>query len=789
MGRRTISLIVGSVLSCCLLGSTALKAQNASDFFNMMNSVVREAQRAEGEKRRERQLVMRVQRALGQLGLYDGQIDGVYGRGTEAALARYQLSVGRSPYAELSVADIERMEVAAATASESPSDTPHEIVYNPVGSVDDASRRMLGEVTANNGIKLNMPEDAAWIVAASGEDLDQVLKAGNQYAVDFLSTVVVRSSNGRFAVLLGWLPKQEARQIRDALKGLELIPADAFLSSGEKFLGAFWLADHDEVSSRQALLQFAQFRPTPRFWSHALANGSGSFPSLKYSAQVVAGDSGTSLVELRDKPSTAGARTRRLPVGAPLRINRELGDWKEVASLTGAVGWIESNSVTRQTTEAGDDTEGNENDTAENKPLELTKTEEVRRAGARHEAEILLSDLRTFLKEHPDFPDIVTLADEASRLQGAINAGNADQVEASAGIIRKALGKSPDFLAFAATRKVEREDARRKALTQQKDLANRNVFFLRRYIAENITSENVPKLSPFLKEYDSALASDNPDTIGEINESLERQVSASNLQADYQRLAAIYVAEPQVQAPAGDAEQRFNITDRTKILAEGAADEGIVLFNASSRAPNVVRDLKGDVIFEHDRAVGCSYHPISEASSRYVVAVRALLKTRGVENVNIGDQACSEKEIDKYDFIVALREELLKVERARLMALAEIVEGEHFQLLDLISPASLPADVGNIESAAAVESGIMNGEKSGFGAIRVGNGSTVLCVVTGQQQLGAHGEIFEAKAEICESFQWKTRSAHCRAGGGFHCAEARPMRRCICREQESERNN
>jgi hypothetical protein len=748
MGRLATSLVVGAVLSFCLLGSAALKAQSPSDFFNIMGSIAREAQRAEGEKRRERQLVMRVQQALGQLGFYDGQVDGVYGKGTEAALARYKQSIGRSPYAELTVADIERMEVAAASASARQGQTAAEIVYNPIGTVDGASDRDLGEVRSGGAFKLQMPEDAAWIVTASGENLDQVLKAGNLYAVDFLSTVVVGSSNGRFAILLGWLPKQEARQLRDALKSLELIPPDAFLSSGEKFLGTFWLIDHDKVSSRQALLQFAQFRPAPQFWSHALASGSNSLPSLKYSSQIVAGDSKTPLIDLRDKPSTTSVRTRRLPAGVPLRINRELGDWKEVISLTGAAGWVAGNSVVSLNTEASDNSEGNENDTVENKPYEMSKTEEVRRAGTRQEAEILLSDLRTFLKEHSDFPDIVTLADEAARLQGAINAGNTDQIQASAGIIRKTLGKSQDFQAFASKRDAERQEARRKALTREKDLARKNMFFLRRYIAENITSENVPRLSQFLKEYDGILASDDPDALGVINESLESQISTSNLKADYQRLVAIYVAEPQAQAPANRAEQQLNITDRTRVLAEGAPDDGIVLFNASGRAPNVVKDLKGNIVFEHDRAIGCSYHPISQASSRYVVAVRALLKAQGVNDINIGERACPEKELDKYDFIVALRDELLKVEKARLIVLAELVEAERYQLFDIISPASLPADAGSIESADAIESGIVSGEKVGFGAIKVKNASTVLCVVIGQQQLGPHAAIIDANTEI-----------------------------------------
>lgn len=745
MGRLAKALIIGSVLGSCLIGSTQLRAQNPSDFFNMMNSIVREAQKAEADKRRERQMVMRAQRALGQLGFYSGLVDGVYGKATEAALAQYQSSIGRSSYGEFSIADLEQMEVAASAAGSRQSQVSSEIVYNPVGTVDEASG--LEESRSSSPVKLEMSENAAWIVAASGADLDQVLKAGNLYAVDFLSTVVVRSSNGRFAILLGWLPKQEARQLRDALKSLQLIPADAFLSSGEKFLGSFWLVDRDNVSNRQSLLQFTQFRPAPQFWSHVVASDPGSFPSLKFTSLVTSEDNRALLVDLREKPSTAATRTRKLPVGAPVRVNRELGGWKEVTSLTGAAGWIDGGSIASMKGGEGDDTEGNEDDTTENRPLESMPAERIRRADARHQAEYLLSDLGLFLKDHPDFPDIATLAEEASRLQIAINSGNSDQVEASVSAIQKVLSKSPDFQAFTKQRDEARGEASLKALAQAVDLAKKNKFFLRRYIAENITSENVPDLSSLLKRYDTALSDPKLDDLSEINEELKGIVATGPLKSEYQRLVSAYSAEPQAQVPAVADSPQLAVTNRTRFLTAGPRQEGMVLFNASGRAPNVVRNLRGDIIFEHDRAVGCSYHPISEASSRYIVAARDLVKERGAKEIIISEQSCLESNFDNYDFIVGLRDELLKIEKDRLILLQGLVETEHFQLLELVSAASPSADTGRFESSDAIESSILDGRRAGFGAIRVKNASAVLCVVA-SQDFNGHRAIIDANEEV-----------------------------------------
>jgi hypothetical protein len=204
------------------------------------------------------------------------------------------------------------------------------------------------------------------------------------------------------------LPKPKAREVCDTLKALNLIPADAFLSSGEKFDGRFWSIDNKFVSNRVALPQYTQFRPSSEFWSYALANGSTKFPVLSYNSQVggMAGD----LAELFNKPATNGVSVGRLPAGVPVKVSRGVGDWKKVSSLSGVTGWVKTKIVAKTTVVSNDNNEGYENDTDENRPLDATPAEQHRNALARQKAEILLSDLVLFLKDHPDFPEIAELA-------------------------------------------------------------------------------------------------------------------------------------------------------------------------------------------------------------------------------------------------------------------------------------------------------------------------------------------------------------------------------------------
>ena len=210
------------------------------------------------ERRRAEALaVKRMQFGLKALGYYDGSIDGDFGSGTQAALIEYRRSVGRSPYQGLSFEEVQEIEARAneaATSAPAPAEQPSASHQLPTAFV---------RANTPGKLDLALSAAAAWIVIASRETAEEALGVADEYLPQFSSTTVIKSSNGRYAIVAGWLNKDHGRPLKDALIAKGLIPDNSFLSGGDKFGSPVWSANGQLIHSRVDLLNYALIRPTP----------------------------------------------------------------------------------------------------------------------------------------------------------------------------------------------------------------------------------------------------------------------------------------------------------------------------------------------------------------------------------------------------------------------------------------------------------------------------------------------------------------------------------------------
>ena len=79
----------------------------------------------------------------------------------------------------------------------------------------------------------------------------------------------------------------------------------------------------------------------------------------------------------------------------------------------------------------------------------------------------------------------------------------------------------------------------------------------------------------------------------------------------------VRATEPTPPQTAGTL--RDSLTEKSKFLLNGPADEIILLYNASPTAPKVWKNVRGDVVFQDEAASICFAQPgVELALARYV---------------------------------------------------------------------------------------------------------------------------------------------------------------------------
>ena len=239
---------------------------------------------------------------------------------------------------------------------------------------------------------------------------------------------MIRSTNGSFAIMIGWLNKEHVRALKDSLIARGLIPANSFLSSGEKFEPPIWSVDGHKIQSRRDLLRYALLRTTP-------ANG-----MIAGFQEQVTGLSNDYLSLMSD-PSTSSKELRQLPEGTLLKIHRSNGGWQQVEMLNGMTGWV---SLGREVVVS---------------PEPISQAEQVRRDRVKRDANTFLDNLSVYLSAHPETPDIASVAQKVSELTSAMEKDDFTAIEAASETLKRKMEALSDWSDFVRKRTEESRQA------------------------------------------------------------------------------------------------------------------------------------------------------------------------------------------------------------------------------------------------------------------------------------------------------------------------------------------
>jgi peptidoglycan hydrolase-like protein with peptidoglycan-binding domain len=174
-------------------------------------------------------------------------------------------------------------------------------------------------------------------------------------------------------------------------------------------------------------------------------------------------------------------------------------------------------------------------------------------------------------------------------------------------------------------------------------------------------------------------------------------------------------------------------TPKNAFLVEGALDDVIVLFNDTGKAPSVVKNLRGDLVFEAGKTLACQpnggFNDVTVSRQ-----VNARLAKWG-QSLKFPLPRCNLRGLTGYDLVVVSRGDLLKEKASDLTSVLSAVDAGAFASMLSLTGDEVKATVqAQAVRVLEIENAVEKGPKPGFGMIVLSTGSGVVCQVVGDDR-------------------------------------------------------
>ncbi|MEP1206579.1 MAG: caspase family protein [Rhizobiaceae bacterium] len=176
--------------------------------------------------------------------------------------------------------------------------------------------------------------DSAWLVIASRDNSNAAIAMARRYASKHPSVGVFLSSNGWYAISLGWASKSRGESLRRGLVSEGGIPSDSYFHSGERFIELIWSASGVRGRNRNSILAATKLDTSSR--------SNDVVDSGNYGRGYVTGLSrtGDNYLSFRSGPSTSNRELLRLSESVSFDIIGRSGRWYRVRLNNGRTGWV-----------------------------------------------------------------------------------------------------------------------------------------------------------------------------------------------------------------------------------------------------------------------------------------------------------------------------------------------------------------------------------------------------------------------------------------------------------------
>jgi hypothetical protein len=361
------------------------------------------------------------------------------------------------------------------------------------------------------------------------------------------------------------------------------------------------------------------------------------------------------------------------------------------------------------------------------------------------DARIFLDDAKKFIGQQKSVPSISEIAEQAANLQTALNQFDERGAIESKQKLDSLLKPIPSFTEFVQQQQAERNRQEARLLTEGRIQAKQNEHFVDTFLQRHLGDSATQPLLSLRGQIEIALKSNTIEELRKANDAVASYVKNNGLAEAYAKIVEDFGHEP--TPPRTPGTLRDSLTEKSKFLLDGPADEIILLYNASPSAPKVWKNVRGDVVFQDEAASICFAQPGVELGiARYVDRYLANHRAKKIASVTPPcDLARAGKAID---IIAFRREELLTSREDYILVLAKMVEGDVFRPYETIKDYDSEKQKGQARSLQ-IEADLDNNSLNGFGVISVTD-MTVACVVPPKQPDRGDGlkELLKRNADL-----------------------------------------
>ncbi len=346
------------------------------------------------------------------------------------------------------------------------------------------------------------------------------------------------------------------------------------------------------------------------------------------------------------------------------------------------------------------------------------------------EARAFLADSKQFIAGQKSIPSISAIATEAANLQVALDKVDEPSAVQSMQNLNELLKPIPGFDEFEQQQNVSRQQEEARRLAQARTEGNRNIFFVDNYMKDHLGDPKTSMLVTLRRQLDGSVKKNTIDDIDKANDALRSYVDGNDLSDAYKTVSGSFPATTGPSDNSGSLIARLGIRDKSRFLVEGSADDIILLYNGSQKAPNVWKNIRGDIVFQNDSGSLCfAQASLDIPMARYIERV---VRDQGAKSLKSVLAQCDLSSVGSIADIVAFqRGELLKSGDAYIVQLAKMVEDTTFRELKIIT--DYPSMFQNAQAfSLQIETEIQANQRAGYGVITASESPTT-CVIKAEQ--------------------------------------------------------
>ena len=379
-------------------------------------------------------------------------------------------------------------------------------------------------------------------------------------------------------------------------------------------------------------------------------------------------------------------------------------------------------------------------------PAAVEKERAARSQKAVSAANSLLEDAGAFVKEHPQSPKLLDYIERIAALSAAVKTNDPDEVERAATDLDNSLNHDKDYQQYQA----EQVDKRKKLAAQNLGDAIRRGQqerdFILDYISKNPLADVTPSFAGFVKELNPALQKADLDQLQPLVAKVGLAIREANLEAsfmatlkDASKTGAALAGAANQQSEKSESTESLPVTPEDRFLVEGDLDDVEIVYNASSAAPHVAQNLRGDFVFAEGQARVCLFGQNPDELA-FIVEQAITMKAQP-KHVGVSVEPCNPERLLTYDIAAMQRNAFLRSKQEDALALIKYIEEGGYRKFAEVTAADLnkaaDAERAQIEK---IKANVNDGAPDGYGIILLKSGSSNLCIAVGSK-VSAHRQL------------------------------------------------